>query len=86
MDAEYRSAPEVISLIKRKKLQQGVGDRPDDPRHARRQWHRHDFRAMRQIINLETVNTSEGTVDIHALILGRAQTGPQAFFWGRRVT
>jgi patatin-like phospholipase/acyl hydrolase len=35
---------------------------------------------MRHMINLETVNTYEGTHDIHALILGRAQTGLQAFF------
>ena len=35
---------------------------------------------MRVLANLETVNTYEGTHDIHALILGRAQTGIQAFF------
>jgi glutaryl-CoA dehydrogenase len=35
---------------------------------------------MRVLCNLETVNTYEGTHDIHALILGRAQTGVQAFF------
>jgi glutaryl-CoA dehydrogenase len=35
---------------------------------------------MRVLCNLETVNTYEGTHDIHALILGRAQTGIQAFF------
>ena len=39
-----------------------------------------DFKVMRHMINLETVNTYEGTHDIHALILGRAQTGLQAFF------
>ena len=38
------------------------------------------YGVMRHLINLETVNTYEGTHDIHALILGRAQTGLQAFF------
>ena len=39
-----------------------------------------EYHVMRQGLNLETVNTYEGTNDIHALILGRAQTGLQAFF------
>ena len=39
-----------------------------------------EFHVMRVMSNLETVNTYEGTHDIHALILGRAQTGIQAFF------
>ena len=38
-----------------------------------------EFHVMRHMVNLETVNTYEGTHDIHALILGRAQTGMQAF-------
>ena len=38
-----------------------------------------DYHVMRILMNLETVNTYEGTHDIHALILGRAQTGIQAF-------
>jgi glutaryl-CoA dehydrogenase len=38
-----------------------------------------EFHVMRVLTNLETVNTYEGTHDIHALILGRAQTGIQAF-------
>ena len=38
-----------------------------------------EHKVMRHLINLETVNTYEGTHDIHALILGRAQTGIQAF-------
>ena len=38
-----------------------------------------EFHVMRHLVNLETVNTYEGTHDIHALILGRAQTGIQAF-------
>lgn len=39
-----------------------------------------EYHVMRQGLNLETVNTYEGTNDIHALIIGRVQTGLQAFF------
>jgi glutaryl-CoA dehydrogenase len=39
-----------------------------------------EFHVIRHMLNLETVNTYEGTQDVHALILGRAQTGIQAFF------
>ncbi|WP_282960731.1 acyl-CoA dehydrogenase family protein, partial [Actibacterium sp. MT2.3-13A] len=39
-----------------------------------------EFQVIRHMLNLETVNTYEGTHDVHALILGRAQTGLQAFF------
>jgi glutaryl-CoA dehydrogenase len=39
-----------------------------------------DFQVMRHMVNLETVNTYEGTYDVHGLILGRAITGLQAFF------
>ena len=39
-----------------------------------------EYRIARHLVNLEVVNTYEGTHDIHALILGRAQTGLQAFF------
>jgi glutaryl-CoA dehydrogenase len=39
-----------------------------------------EFNVIRHMLNLETVNTYEGTHDVHALILGRAQTGIQAFF------
>ena len=39
-----------------------------------------EYQIMRHLMNLETVNTYEGTHDVHALILGRAQTGIQAFF------
>ncbi|TAN13672.1 MAG: acyl-CoA dehydrogenase, partial [Burkholderiaceae bacterium] len=38
-----------------------------------------EYHVMRHLVNLETVNTYEGTHDVHALILGRAQTGLQAF-------
>lgn len=39
-----------------------------------------EYHVMRHLQNLETVNTYEGTHDMHALILGKAQTGLQAFF------
>ena len=62
-------------------LRQGARHRPRRPRHARRQRHlRRVSCDARRSSNLETVNTYEGTHDIHALILGRAQTGIQAFF------
>jgi glutaryl-CoA dehydrogenase len=77
---EHQAAPEMISLIKRN----SCGKALDIARMAR-DMHGgngiHDeYHVMRHSINLETVNTYEGTHDIHALILGRAQTGLQAFF------
>ena len=75
-----RAAPEMISLVKRN----NCGKALDIARHAR-DMHggngiSEEFPVFRHMINLETVNTYEGTHDIHALILGRAQTGLQAFF------
>jgi glutaryl-CoA dehydrogenase len=75
-----RSAPEMISLVKRN----NCGKALDIARMAR-DMHggngiQEEFHVMRHVQNLETVNTYEGTHDIHALILGRAQTGLQAFF------
>jgi glutaryl-CoA dehydrogenase len=72
--------PEAISLIKRN----NAGKALDIARLAR-DIHggngiSDSFPVMRHMINLETVNTYEGTHDVHALILGRAQTGLQAFF------
>ena len=72
--------PEMISLIKRN----NCGKALDIARHAR-DMHggngiHEEFHVMRHAQNLETVNTYEGTHDVHALILGRAQTGLQAFF------
>jgi len=72
--------PEMISLIKRN----SCGKALDIARQAR-DMHGgngiHDeYHVIRHMINLETVNTYEGTHDVHALILGRAQTGLQAFF------
>ena len=77
---EARAAPEAISLIKRN----NCGKALDIARMAR-DMHggngiSESFQVMRHMVNLETVNTYEGTHDVHALILGRAQTGLQAFF------
>ena len=77
---EDRATPEMISLIKRN----NCGKALDIARQAR-DMHggngiQADYHVMRHAQNLETVNTYEGTHDIHALILGRAQTGLQAFF------
>ena len=76
---ENRCAPEVISLIKRNSCGKSL-----DIARAARDMHGgngivDEFHVMRHVVNLETVNTYEGTHDIHALILGRAQTGIQAF-------
>ncbi|WP_171205950.1 acyl-CoA dehydrogenase [Ruegeria sp. HKCCA0235A] len=76
---EARAAPEMVSLIKRN----NCGKALEIARHAR-DMHggngiSQDFHVIRHMVNLETVNTYEGTHDVHALILGRAQTGLQAF-------
>jgi len=73
------AAPEMISLIKRN----NCGKALDIARMAR-DMHggngiSEEFQVIRHMMNLETVNTYEGTHDVHALILGRAQTGLQAF-------
>ncbi len=75
-----RAAPPSISLMKRN----NCGKALDIARQAR-DIHggngiSEEYHVMRVLANLETVNTYEGTHDIHALILGRAQTGIQAFF------
>ena len=77
---EGRLAPEMVSLVKRN----NCGKALDIARMAR-DMHggngiQSDYHVMRHAQNLETVNTYEGTHDVHALILGRAQTGLQAFF------
>ncbi len=76
---EGRLAPEAVSLIKRN----NCGKALDIARLAR-DIHggngiSDEYGVMRHMMNLEAVNTYEGTHDIHALILGRAQTGIQAF-------
>jgi glutaryl-CoA dehydrogenase len=77
---EGRFAPEMISIIKRN----NCGKALDAARHARDMHGGNgisgEFQVIRHMMNLETVNTYEGTHDVHALILGRAQTGLQAFF------
>jgi glutaryl-CoA dehydrogenase len=77
---EDRAAPEAISLMKRNNCGKAL-----DVARLARDMHggngiADEFHVMRVLSNLETVNTYEGTHDIHALILGRAQTGIQAFF------
>ncbi|MDG1155894.1 MAG: acyl-CoA dehydrogenase [Amylibacter sp.] len=77
---EANASPEAISLMKRN----NCGKMLDVARQAR-DMHggngiSEEFQVMRHMANLETVNTYEGTHDIHALILGRAQTNLQAFF------
>ena len=77
---EANAAPEMISIIKRN----NCGKALEIARHSR-DMHggngiQEDYQIMRHMVNLETVNTYEGTHDVHALILGRAVTGLQAFF------
>ncbi|MCC1492657.1 acyl-CoA dehydrogenase [Cognatishimia sp. F0-27] len=79
MDAA-NAAPEMISIMKRN----NCGKALDIARMARDMHGGNgisaEFQVIRHMVNLETVNTYEGTHDVHALILGRAQTGLQAFF------
>ncbi|WP_228243370.1 acyl-CoA dehydrogenase [Porphyrobacter sp. GA68] len=76
---EGRFAPEMISIVKRN----NVGRALEIARHARDMHGGNgisgEYQVMRHMINLETVNTYEGTHDVHALILGRAITGIAAF-------
>ena len=75
-----QAAPEMISLVKRNNCGKAL-----DIARMSRDMHGGNgiqigYQVMRHAANLETVNTYEGTHDVHALILGRAQTGIQAFF------
>ena len=76
---EGRAAPEMISLVKRN----ACGKALDIARMARDMHGGNgivdEYHVIRHLMNLETVNTYEGTHDVHALILGRAQTGISAF-------
>ncbi len=77
---EGRAAPEMISLLKRNNCGKSL-----DIARVARDMHggngvSDEYHVIRHVMNLEAVNTYEGTHDIHALILGRAQTGLQAFF------
>jgi glutaryl-CoA dehydrogenase len=74
-----QGAPEAVSLMKRNNCGKAL-----DIARAARDMHggngiADEFHVIRHVMNLEAVNTYEGTHDIHALILGRAQTGLQAF-------
>ncbi|MEN9562867.1 MAG: hypothetical protein RIR73_1111 [Chloroflexota bacterium] len=76
---EEKSTPEMISLIKRNSCGKAL-----DIARMSRDMHggngvSDEYHVIRHVMNLEAVNTYEGTHDIHALILGRAQTGLQAF-------
>ncbi|MBV8048097.1 MAG: acyl-CoA dehydrogenase [Paludibacterium sp.] len=76
---EGRASPEMISLIKRNNCGKSL-----DIARVARDMHggngiADEFHVIRHVMNLEAVNTYEGTHDVHALILGRAQTGIQAF-------
>ena len=76
---EGRSAPEMISMLKRNSCGKAL-----EIARAARDMHggngiADEFHVIRHVMNLEAVNTYEGTHDIHALILGRAQTGISAF-------
>ncbi|WJY17843.1 acyl-CoA dehydrogenase [Alteriqipengyuania flavescens] len=76
---EGKFAPEMISIVKRN----NVGKALEIARHAR-DMHggngiSEEYQVIRHMVNLETVNTYEGTADVHALILGRAITGIAAF-------
>jgi len=76
---EDKGTPEMISLVKRN----SCGKALEIARHARDMHGGNgvsdEYHVIRHVMNLESVNTYEGTHDIHALILGRAQTGIQAF-------
>ena len=77
---QANAAPEMISLLKRNNCGKAL-----DIARMSRDMHggngiSEEFQVIRHMMNLETVNTYEGTHDVHALILGRAQTGLQAFF------
>jgi len=76
---EGKAAPEITSILKRNSCGKAL-----DIARAARDMHGgngivDEFGVIRHMLNLETVNTYEGTHDIHALILGRAQTGISAF-------
>jgi glutaryl-CoA dehydrogenase len=76
---EDRAAPEMVSMLKRNSCGKAL-----DIARMSRDMHggngiADEYHVIRHVMNLEAVNTYEGTHDVHALILGRAQTGIQAF-------
>ena len=77
---QKKLAPEGISIVKRNNCGKALDiARMSRDMHGGNGIHA-EYQVMRHLMNLETVNTYEGTHDVHALILGRAQTGIQAFF------
>ena len=79
MKDEGLAAPEITSIMKRNSCGKAL-----DIARMSRDMHGgngivDEFHVIRHVLNLETVNTYEGTHDVHALILGRAQTGISAF-------
>ena len=80
MKEEGIASPEITSIMKRN----SCGKALEIARLARDMMGGNgivdEFGVIRHLVNLEVVNTYEGTHDVHALILGRAQTGLQAFF------
>ena len=77
---EGKSTPEMVSIVKRNSCGKAL-----DIARVARDMHggngiSDEFHVIRHVMNLEAVNTYEGTHDVHALILGRAQTGLQAFY------
>ena len=79
MKDEHQAAPEITSIMKRNSCGKAL-----EIARAARDMHGgngivDEFHVIRHVLNLETVNTYEGTHDIHALILCRAQTGIAAF-------
>ena len=77
---QKKLAPEGISIVKRNNCGKALEiARMSRDMHGGNGIHA-EYQVMRHLMNLETVNTYEGTHDVHALILGRAQTGIQAFF------
>jgi len=77
---EGQAVPEMISMIKRNSCGKSLDiARMSRDMHGGNGIH-DEYHVIRHMINLETVNTYEGTHDVHALILGRAQTGLQAFY------
>jgi glutaryl-CoA dehydrogenase len=76
---EHRATPEMVSLVKRNSCGKAL-----DIARVARDMHggngiADEYHVIRHVLNLEAVNTYEGTHDVHALILGRAQTGISAF-------
>ena len=76
---EGRATPEMVSLVKRNSCGKAL-----DIARVARDMHggngiADEYHVIRHVLNLEAVNTYEGTHDVHALILGRAQTGISAF-------